>query len=277
MFSGVFVRQTISKSKDGFFVFYELSPAIYNGIAKIDFDGNIQWTNTYEWHKNIYPVPVHLDGGRTALFYGAGDFVQCDILSPQGAIIQTDTIRIHAYQLEDVQLTTSKGFLLCGSLDSGNINKMWGYPTHAFIARIDSNYQHPEIYEIPQLTLLRQFNIAGNRFIGFGEKGNDHHVFSDSLLFKPYDYTTVWEVPGGNQLESMMYPNPAADQVTIRSPFTQNYSIAIYDIRGVLMYKLENVRDAEQQISVADFSPGMYMVINNDDKGNTARGKMIKK
>jgi hypothetical protein len=56
-----------------------------------------------------------------------------------------------------------------------------------------------------------------------------------------------------------MYPNPANTDVRIEANGTDLTNIEIYDLMGQLVLK-QNVKDAQVSVSLADFTPGTYLV-----------------
>lgn len=59
--------------------------------------------------------------------------------------------------------------------------------------------------------------------------------------------------------EWKMYPNPANTDVRIEANGTDLTNIEIYDLMGQLVLK-QNVTDAQVSVSLADFTPGTYLV-----------------
>jgi hypothetical protein len=56
-----------------------------------------------------------------------------------------------------------------------------------------------------------------------------------------------------------VYPNPASTDVLIEASNAAITDLQIYDLMGQLVWK-QNVTDAQVSVSVADFTPGTYMV-----------------
>ncbi len=71
----------------------------------------------------------------------------------------------------------------------------------------------------------------------------------------------------------VVYPNPAADQITINSKDKPISSIIIFDSNGKKVFSEENLNIATKQVSIASFSKGMYFVSVNDQMTQ----KIIKK
>ncbi|MBP8755341.1 MAG: T9SS type A sorting domain-containing protein, partial [Chitinophagales bacterium] len=82
-----------------------------------------------------------------------------------------------------------------------------------------------------------------------------------------FDLTTVEitepEITEQNLFE--IYPNPASDEITIKSNAKENqFYIVIQDLIGRKMYDSSLYIFAEVKINVADFSAGMYIISISD-------------
>lgn len=69
-----------------------------------------------------------------------------------------------------------------------------------------------------------------------------------------------------------IYPNPAADNITINFTSTsKNASIKIYDARGRLVKSIANVKSGETTFNISELESGLYLINVND--GNTSTTK----
>lgn len=60
-------------------------------------------------------------------------------------------------------------------------------------------------------------------------------------------------------------PNPATDQITIKSKDKPIKSIVIFDSTGKMVYSEENLNTANKQVSISTFAKGLYLVSVNDE------------
>ena len=68
-------------------------------------------------------------------------------------------------------------------------------------------------------------------------------------------------------------PNPATDQITIKSKDKPILSITIFDSTGKKVYSEENLNTSTKQVSISSLSKGMYFVSVNDQMSQ----KILKK
>ncbi|MBL0330958.1 MAG: T9SS type A sorting domain-containing protein [Bacteroidetes bacterium] len=75
-----------------------------------------------------------------------------------------------------------------------------------------------------------------------------------------------------NENTIAIYPNPAADNITINFTSTsKNVSIKIYDARGRLVKSIANVKSGETNFNISELESGLYLINVND--GNTSTTK----
>jgi hypothetical protein len=65
-----------------------------------------------------------------------------------------------------------------------------------------------------------------------------------------------------NQGEINLFPNPALDMITIETTI-ENFSCAIYDVNGNLLFYAEN-KNSGDAINIKSLKPGMYLITIND-------------
>lgn len=74
--------------------------------------------------------------------------------------------------------------------------------------------------------------------------------------------------------EVKLYPNPAKDLITINVP--QNIrSIAIYDIRGIQVWELKDVKEEKISLDVSGWNKGMFIYRESDLNGKIKAGRFI--
>lgn len=74
--------------------------------------------------------------------------------------------------------------------------------------------------------------------------------------------------------ELNLYPNPAKDLITINVP--QNIrSIAIYDIRGIQVWELKDVKEEKISLDVSGWNKGMFIYRESDLNGKIKAGRFI--
>jgi hypothetical protein len=94
----------------------------------------------------------------------------------------------------------------------------------------------------------------------------------------PFEYTGVRELE--KSISCQLYPNPVADVLTIEVnnlPQPKELIISVFDMQGTKQlsgnYKLEN---GNAHLEMGRFSPGIYFVLVEDDKGRRSRYKITK-
>jgi hypothetical protein len=84
------------------------------------------------------------------------------------------------------------------------------------------------------------------------------------------NFTVSTGIAEVSRVETMVYPNPAKDVISIKN--TNNATVYIYNILGKMVRKIDSTSDL-LQVNVSDFSNGMYFIkIQN---GNNVETKKI--
>jgi len=71
-----------------------------------------------------------------------------------------------------------------------------------------------------------------------------------------------------------LFPNPANDELTIKTTSTMPYNITIFDVLGQVVYSLYTTRQ-EETINVSNMPAGVYNVSITDDEGSRANNKVV--
>ncbi|TDI69406.1 MAG: T9SS type A sorting domain-containing protein [Bacteroidetes bacterium] len=72
-----------------------------------------------------------------------------------------------------------------------------------------------------------------------------------------------------------MYPNPSNDKVTIRLDKGRLTKISVIDLKGSVLYSVENIQALSKEINIEGLSQGIYLVKITSEKG-TAIKKLLK-
>ncbi len=148
-------------------------------------------------------------------------------------------------------------------------NKKFSNPEWVSYSLFSQDYEYPEILS-PVYYESLQF-IYSDKF-GFMELFNEGFEWSaiDTIVGYLHNDDTLGIIfsenmfVGTNQLStnsnSLIYPNPAKDFITIQSP-TKNEDIAykIYNLNGILLKEGE-LNQKESRISVKELPKGMYFI-----------------
>jgi hypothetical protein len=79
----------------------------------------------------------------------------------------------------------------------------------------------------------------------------------------------------GEKGDLMIYPNPAMDQLAVRSSqFAAK--LMIYDMYGRMVKKLRNIGSYPYYIDISNLSPGMYLLSIETKEGKVISGKFVK-
>lgn len=287
--SSFFTAKAITKCNDGYIAFCESSGNSQKGIAKIDLSGNIVWFKYYDWFMKNRPLALCLSTGQIILLHPEVgftskqvrfNFIRYEILSTQGNLIASDSIKIQANKIEDVFETLSHGLVFCGSIDSGTITGNWGYSSYSFVAKVDNAYKNSLIYENSQFNELHRINNRENAWIGLGQNNSDYFLFSDSIIFKPYIFnigTGIHDIKLTESHQLSIYPNPVKSNLYIQSSSTsKNFNISIYNMTGKVKTTVNIPKNQQAIINLEDFLPGIYLVMCDDSEGDISTYKIIK-
>lgn len=111
-------------------------------------------------------------------------------------------------------------------------------------------------------------------FGGGRSNNNIGEIKNDLWGFKLPDYVGIQETIS-ESIDFKIYPNPTQDNIIIKMTETRkNNSLAIYDAKGVLIFKKDNLFDV-LNISLKEFDNGIYNVVLTTDK-NVISKKIIK-
>ncbi|MCL2649758.1 MAG: discoidin domain-containing protein [Candidatus Azobacteroides sp.] len=99
-------------------------------------------------------------------------------------------------------------------------------------------------------------------------------------IFDYFNVTTIDPPSDGIYLvnigkELIIYPNPAAEFVNIRSSYTDNALVEIYSVSGTLVKK-ESLISGSGRLDLSDVNPGMYLV-KYINKTQVLHGQLIKR
>lgn len=111
--------------------------------------------------------------------------------------------------------------------------------------------------------------IGGCNYYGWDDAGPPG-AYYDDVCFKPGDIYTGIEEP--TMFTSKIYPNPARDQITIKSENNID-EVRIYNNLGQLVYSVEH-NNEQVMVNTSNFNTGMYIVeiVFND---NVERRKLL--
>jgi hypothetical protein len=74
-----------------------------------------------------------------------------------------------------------------------------------------------------------------------------------------------------------VFPNPAKEQLNIRTENAQIETVSMFNINGQLVKQMNNVNANLQNISVAELPQGVYMLQVRTDKGVENRRVVVAK
>ena len=113
--------------------------------------------------------------------------------------------------------------------------------------------------------------------IKFYRCGNQHsHAViayrSDPSILEPYPIDSTVVAQYDERLDRVrLYPNPAADHITIESPEDLPINaVAVTNLAGQLLF-IQPVGNVRTEVSVHNLAPGTYIAHINTRAGNTDR------
>jgi hypothetical protein len=111
--------------------------------------------------------------------------------------------------------------------------------------------------------------------LNFTEHGNSHAVFAykyDPSILEPYPVDSTAVAQYDERLDRVrLYPNPAADHITIESPEDLPINaVAVTNLAGQLLF-IQPVGNVRTEVSVRNLAPGTYIAHINTRAGNTER------
>jgi hypothetical protein len=90
----------------------------------------------------------------------------------------------------------------------------------------------------------------------------------DNCFIVPPGSITTFQ--NSTPVEASVFPNPANDQVEIKLPLNTNYSVALYDQSGKLIFMREyQYINMSIPISLSSYQPGLYQFVIATEKANT--------
>ncbi len=104
------------------------------------------------------------------------------------------------------------------------------------------------------------FNNPGTETVSFGLTTDDemfigYYLYSEGSLENPIANDNI------DFIEAELYPNPANDQITIRSNELPNAEVQIFDVMGQLVYQSHILEGAKAiNLNIAEFDAGSYIV-----------------
>ena len=98
--------------------------------------------------------------------------------------------------------------------------------------------------------------------LGFGEK------LTSTISMSVFDAADL--SVDENELEGLIYPNPAQDQVTLSLAGTINGSIEMYDVTGRLLSQATIENESLIQLNTHHLAPGSYRLLVRSDAGNSS-------
>lgn len=126
-------------------------------------------------------------------------------------------------------------------------------------------------------------------FYGYGVDGEVsiyYTVYNDDsiqtlILTNPDGYKAHYSnvhlfTPDFKSLSFSISPNPVQDQLFIRlEDVPTSVKLEIYDMHGRVIHSLD-VHEAETQLDVAEYAPGLYFIKFTGDSGSTQVAKFVK-
>ena len=148
---------------------------------------------------------------------------------------------------------------LSGTLDThnGRFCKTPGYPNgiYAYFATIDS-LNHPVYPEYIGQTFYGTV-APGN----MGPTGGQNTIPGNSTLYVPQVINGIAET---NAIDWMMFPNPTANALTIKTNSTGNYKFEITDMTGNQILN-QIITQQVEQVDVSYLNTGTYLVTITDN------------
>ncbi len=273
-----FYSKGLFKCNDGYFVLAGGSCGILPTISKVDYSGNILFNKNYDWIQKMTAFVLGLPDGTFEVYYATKTFIQYDVFTAEGDMIKSDTIKIPAITIEDIQTTPDKGLLLCGSMQKT------AFPDQgfAFAAKVDSNYANIELYENEKAEFenIFQLNNIGQAWVVLSKRIYENsYLYVDTVLFQPYvSRLGVSDLMHGASLPLILYPNPAKSNITIQfQQGNKSNNVSIFDMTGKLKYNVNNIQQEYLDINIDDYTQGMYSVVCINEDGLLYSTKLIKK
>ncbi len=241
----VFVPQTGSSLDDDAIAVYEAAMPGYQIFGVY----SNSWINSDALHCRTHGIadremlfikhyPLHGD-----LAYQANYTIQADIVSYNGSVIATGFPKLHYKQnsgsWETISMTNTTGDTYTADIPALSGNNTVAY----YIEAQDINNKHDMHPRIGS---------------------SDPHIFS-------YSGGTAQINEYNNELITI-YPNPASENITIKSPFTSG-KILIYNTVGQLVFS-DNINTKTTHVNTSHFETGIYLlkIIN---KTNVLTQKLI--
>ena len=117
--------------------------------------------------------------------------------------------------------------------------------------------------------------------LNFTEHGNSHAVFAykyDPSILEPYPVDSTAVAQYDERLDRVrLYPNPAADHITIESPEDLPINaVAVTNLAGQLLF-IQPVGNIRTEVNVRNLASGTYIAHINTSTGNTERKFVVKR
>lgn len=236
----------------------------WNGIVHLlsitELDTNYTWNTNdkvYYWHNNQFETLydfTKVAGEEYSVVALDSSVLHCDSVSKTSVIGNgTITYGSHDYATIEVQSDISSFTRL-----DGNINARFGNYTNTYTP-------HAWLFPIPGFV----YNMNGTIHTSCDSTliiENYHYKFrcfqDDSLTVNPLNndceyYLNHANLPELSKEGFLIYPNPAAEFITIVTPYEQN-DIEIYNVTGELVFKTQTNQHL-QEISL-DLPSGTYIL-----------------
>jgi hypothetical protein len=76
------------------------------------------------------------------------------------------------------------------------------------------------------------------------------------------------------EFQIMIYPNPASDQISFKTPISRQFNVSVYDVSGKLRLQ-QQFNANEASIDVSSWNKGVYMMIIQSDEERFTRRIII--
>jgi hypothetical protein len=152
-----------------------------------------------------------------------------------------------------------------------------------FLSKIESSFGYP-IIEVSNIDLTKLLNLFEGEwaYVGFtsatGSSYQNHDILSWEFCPKPTDsqQTGVEEEEIINNSSSLIYPNPAEDELIVNTGLSHSAKITIYSLTG-LAAKVFSLTGGYGKIDISDLSAGCWFAKIEKSEGKVFYEKFVKK
>ena len=131
------------------------------------------------------------------------------------------------------------------------------------------------------MTTSEDLTFGHDLSLNFDDHQHSHAVIAicyDPSILEPYPEDSTAVAQYNERLDRVrLYPNPAADHISIESPADLPINVvAVTNLAGQLLF-IQPVGNVRTEVSVHNLAPGTYIAHINTRAGNTDRKFVVKR